>query len=244
MVNIAAQEGLLVQLASLESYPYLQVLTDNFENPNALGALLEFVSRPFVRTVLLDWSQDSAHSDMLLDLSSFSIAHGKDLGQVYTHQPTIRANKKFPSVDDQYVGALLSTRTWPSRLAKLTVDGEVVDGLQLVEWMEKLKIFVLIQSMIAAEQGYVKERGTADLAKFIRVCIENIDIERAALLHRIHTSGTRFSIFLGNLQHQAHTRSDTSRYTNSPLIQKFLLTLSRVSNQLWTPFWKEDSVQR
>jgi hypothetical protein len=58
MDNNIPHERLLVQLASLQSYPYVQVLTDQFANPNALGALLEFVSRLFVRTILEKWSQD------------------------------------------------------------------------------------------------------------------------------------------------------------------------------------------
>jgi hypothetical protein len=240
MDNNVPHERLLVQLASLESYPYVQVLTDQLANPNALGALLEFVSRPFVRTILEKWSQDSSHAKLLRELADFSATHADVVAQVYTFKSSSRANKKF-SVEDEYIGALLATRAWPSNLAPLTIDDKLIDGNQFNEWIEKLKIFVLVQSMVAAEQKYVKERGISDLAKFIRVCVENIDTERATLLYRICMGGASFPVFLGNLQYITHTRSDTNRYTNSPLNQKFLLSLSKVLGQNWISYWKEDA---
>ena len=239
MGNLGAQERLLVPLLTLEVYPYLAVLTDDFDDPKCLGAVLEFSSRPLIRQTLIDWSQESVHAKMLLEVADLTVKHSSELRQIYTFQSTELVKKRFTNIEEQYLCSLLATRLWSPNLAPLTVDEVLVDGAKLVAWIEKLKLFVLLQSMVAAEQRHPKERGLADVARYIRICTEDIDKERAAILHRISSGATSYSVFVSNSQYRVRALSDTGRATNSPKNHKFLQTLERVLSQDWIPFYPE-----
>jgi hypothetical protein len=152
----------------------LRQVSDVIEDPGPLSPILRLICAADSIQTLADWSQDEPQ-----------LRPWHRLGEKLWHASHLL--QRFPSIDygsdvvsEVYEGDL-PTMYLPAMAATETPSEDV----SFAGWLRRLKLWILIRAVTAAEDGHIFENGIRLLCRDVRLACDEPDLDRLDWLSQL-----------------------------------------------------------